>query len=72
MTRNGGEMDLTPENKAHIDSLDHYQLLSKIRYAPSGDPWFQGETGDYWMARRNIKRDEDPGQAVQDSKDLMR
>lgn len=65
-------MDLTPANKVYIDSLDHFTLLQKIRYAPDGDPWFQGETGTYWLQRRNIKRDENPGQAVQDSKDLMR
>ena len=65
-------MDLTPENKAHIDSLNHYGLLSKWRFAPSGDPWFQGETGQYWGKRMNELRDKDPGQAVQDSKDLSR
>mgnify|MGYP001243136636 CR=1 FL=1 len=63
-------MDLTPENKAHIDSLTHYQLLSKTRFAPAGDPWFQGETGNYWEKRRAEKRDENPGQAVRDSKDM--
>lgn len=63
-------MDLTDENKAHIDSLSHYQLLSKIRFAPGGDPWFQGETGKYWMEQYGKKRNENPGQAVQDSKDI--
>jgi len=63
-------MELTEENKKHIDSLTHYQLLSKIRFAPSGDPWFQGETGMYWGKRREEKRAENPNQAVQDSKDI--
>ena len=44
-------MKLTPGNKKHIDSLSHYQLLSKWRFAPSGDESFQGETGDYWGKR---------------------
>lgn len=63
-------MWLTPKIKAHIDSLDHYQLLSKIRFAPVGDPWMQGEVGEYWCAARERKRQEDPGQAVADSKEL--
>uniref|UniRef100_A0A6M3JGX5 Uncharacterized protein n=1 Tax=viral metagenome TaxID=1070528 RepID=A0A6M3JGX5_9ZZZZ len=61
-------MELTPENKAHIDALSHHQLLSRIRVAPSGDPWFQGDTGKYWMSRYAEKRDENPGEAVRDSK----
>ena len=63
-------MDLTPENKAHIDGLNHYELLNRIRFAPSGDPWMQGETGAYWIQRRGELRDKDPGQAVADSKSL--
>ena len=65
-------MDLTPELKADIDSKSHYELLSKIRYAPMGDEMMQGETGHYWLERREIERDKDPGQAVADSKALMR
>jgi len=63
-------MDLTPENKAHIDALTHYQLLSHCRFPPAGDPWFQGETGTYWEEIMAKKRDENPGQAVSDSKSL--
>jgi len=63
-------MELTTENKAYIDSLSHYQLLSKIRFSPSGDPWFQGDTGTYLMERYREKRSENPDQAVRDSKDL--
>ena len=44
-------MDLTPENKAHIDSMSYEGLLSHWRFAPVGDTWFQGETGKYWSAR---------------------
>ena len=36
-------MDLTAENKAHIDGLSYEGLLSRWRFAPVGDPWFMGE-----------------------------
>jgi len=51
-------MELTKENKKHIDSLSYEQLLSQWRFAPSGSPWFQGETGDYWGSTINIKKRE--------------
>ena len=63
-------MELTEKNKAHIDSLSYQQLLSKWRFAPAGDPWFQGETGKYWGERMAAKRSEDPDGAVRASKDL--
>jgi len=44
-------MDLTPENKAIIDGHNYYTLLYQWRFAPAGDPWFQGETGTYWSER---------------------
>jgi len=44
-------MDLTTENKNYIDNMSYYDLLSKWRFAPIGDPWFQGETGEYWSKR---------------------
>lgn len=49
-------MKLTDENKAHIDNLTYEQLLSKWRFSPVGDPWFQDETGDYWAARMSDLR----------------
>ena len=63
-------MDLTPENKNHIDSLTYYQLLDRWRNAPVGDPWFQGETGSYWAKTLAKKRNADPAQAVADSKTI--
>jgi hypothetical protein len=49
-------VDLTPENKAYIDNLSYEGLLRKWRFAPAGDSWFQGETGDYWSQRmRKLK-----------------
>ena len=53
-------MDLTPDNKAHIDSLSYEQLLAHNRFAPVGDPWFQGETGDYWIKRMMEKKAQHP------------
>ena len=49
---------LTAENKAHIDSLSYEQLLSRVRFAPAGDVWFQGETGGYWLKRMKELRDQ--------------
>lgn len=61
-------MDLTPEKKAEIDSMTHYQLLYAIRFALAGDERFQGEVGDYWMERYSEMKSKDPVQAVVDSK----
>jgi len=44
-------MNLTEENKKHIDSLHYEELLSHWREAPIGDKWFEGETGEYWGKR---------------------
>lgn len=63
-------MELTPERKACIDGLSHYQLLEKIRFAPAGDEWMQGQTGDYWIQRRAELQAKNPGSAVADSKAL--
>ena len=52
-------MNLTPENKQYIDALSYEELLSRWRFAPPGDPWFQGETGKYWADRMEAKRGED-------------
>ena len=53
-------MDLTPENKRTIDAYSYGDLLSHWRFAPAGDPWFQGETGNYWSMRMYEKRGQDP------------
>lgn len=50
-------MDLTPENKKVIDGKSYEELLSRWRFAPVGDPWFQGETGQYWAKRMAELRD---------------
>jgi len=50
-------MKLTPTTKAHIDQLTYDMLLRQNRNAPIGDPWFQGETGEYWLKRMNEWRE---------------
>lgn len=55
-------MDLTPENKAHIDSLSYRSLLHEWRFTPSGSPWFQDETGEYWGERMKELREQPGGQ----------
>jgi len=51
------KMKLTEENKKAIDGLSYDQLLSQWRFAPLGNPWFQGETGDYWGSVMNKKKE---------------
>ena len=63
-------MKLTPENKAIIDSKSIESLLAGIRNSPVGDPWFQDETGDYWMKRYADLRAQNPDAAVAASKSI--
>ena len=63
-------MKLTPENKVHIDSLSIRELLSDWRFSPSGNPWFEGETGGYWGKRMRELRDQSPEDYVAASKSL--
>ena len=37
--------------KSEIDKMGHYELCSKWRFAPSGDPLLQGEVGIYFKDR---------------------
>jgi hypothetical protein len=61
---------MTPEQKAEIDAMSYHGLLQAVRFAPPGDPRFQGERGLYWMKRLAEMRAAHPGQAVADSKAL--
>lgn len=63
-------MKLTDENKKYIDEHSYYELLARWRTAPVGDEMFQGETGKYWGERMSTLKAENPGAAVQASKDI--
>jgi hypothetical protein len=63
-------MDLTPFNKEYIDSLSVFSLLQNWRFAHSDNPWFQGETGQYWADRMAELRNKDNDAYVQASKDI--
>jgi len=61
-------MTLTPENKAHIDSLSYEDLLRRWRFAAVGDEWCQGATGKYLGDRMAELRKKDLDGAVAASK----
>lgn len=61
---------MTPEQKAAIDALSHYDLLYAVRFAKPGDHRMQGDHGRYWMERYGVMRSKDQDQAVRDSKDM--
>lgn len=41
-------MEMTEKQKNWIDTASYYQLLKQWRFAPAGDPIFQGEVGNYY------------------------
>lgn len=43
--------DMSVEQKATIDAMSYDELLRRWRFSPIGDPFFQGETGDYFKKR---------------------
>jgi len=57
-------MKLTEANKKHIDSLSYERLLARWRFAPLGDSWFKGETGDYWQKRMGELRAQPGGNEI--------
>lgn len=50
-------MKLTPQVKARIDALTYEAMLRKNRFAPVGDPIFQGESGIYFQDMMGKKRE---------------
>ena len=61
-------MDLTEELKQQIDAMSYEEMLRKWRFAPVGDPIFQGSVGKYFSTRMFALRDADPAGAVAASK----
>lgn len=47
-------------DKAWIDNATLSSLLHRWRFAPLGDPMFQGATGEYYSKVMFGKRDADP------------
>ena len=46
------------EMKQWIDNASYRELLSRWRFARSGNPFFQGEVGDYYAKVMRRKRAE--------------
>lgn len=61
---------MTPEQKQWIDEADYESLLRLWRNAPTGEPLFQGDTGQYYRTVMAKKRDADAGAAVAASKHI--
>ena len=57
-------MELTEHTKNHIQSLSYEELLAYWRFDPAGNPWFRGETGDYWARRMEELRNKPGGREV--------
>ena len=47
---------LTQETKAKIDSMTYAEMLRQWRFAPSGNPMFQGEVGNYFFQSMREKK----------------
>jgi hypothetical protein len=41
--------------KKQIDAMSHQDLCRRWRFAPPGDPLFQGEVGEYYSAKLKEK-----------------
>lgn len=62
---------MTEDQKKWIDNASFEDLLRKWRFAPAGDPFFQGECGDYYskvMAEKKAEAGHDA--SVQASKNI--
>ena len=62
-------MDET-QMKAWIDSASYEELLRRWRFAPVGDPMFQGDIGKYYSDTMFRQRDANPGEHVRASKSI--
>ena len=61
---------MTDQEKAKIDAMSYEALLRAWRFAPVGDPRFQGEHGQYWSRRMAEKRNVEEDHGVGASKRL--
>lgn len=49
---------MTKAQQDWIDNASYEELLRRWRFAPSGDPYFQGDTGQYYQAAMARRRAE--------------
>lgn len=63
-------MKLTEQVKAQIDAMNYEQLLRRWRFAPIGDPIFQGESGKYFADVMFRKKADPNTDAVRASKNV--
>ena len=56
--------------KEWIDQATYKSLLCKWRFEPSGSPWFEGEIGQYYAKVLKEKRELDPNNAINASKEI--
>ena len=49
---------MNEQTKQWIDNASYQDLLAKWRFAPIGDPMFQGETGEYYSKVMFVKKKE--------------
>ncbi len=64
-------MTMDEETKKQIDQLSLVELFSQHRFAPIGDPRYQGDEGEYRVARLAELRSKDPGAYVQRLNQLL-
>lgn len=48
--------NLTEELKRQIDAMDYENMMRDWRFAPVGDPMFQGDSGKYYSEVMRKKR----------------
>ena len=63
-------MKLSTEVKMMIDSMTYTEMLNKWRFAPAGDPLFEGESGEYFADLMAERRASNPEEHVRASKTI--
>lgn len=61
---------MDPKLKEWIDNADLVSLLRRWRFAPSGDPAFVGEAGEYYARAILARHEADPAGWASASKDI--
>lgn len=62
---------MKPEDKVWMDNASYAELLRRWRFAPAGDPIFQGDTGEYYQKVMSEKKNAlSHEEQVQTSKNL--